>query len=158
VLISAKKVGKKVCKKTKKGKNSIQTRCCIYKGHKRVGCEFVGEPSKIVHVMKCKWSKKSKNQRQRICCSHKKITTGLLVKRTKPKCHYVGIKISSIKLKYGCSFRRFGKYGRRKFCCDTKRHCNGVKCYNKRKCKFVGTIFTRRQNIKCRFVQKKTIQ
>jgi len=77
------------------------------------------------------------------------------VKRTKPKCHYVGIKISSIKLKYGCSFRRFGKYGRRKFCCDTKRHCNGVKCYNKRKCKFVGTIFTRRQNIKCRFVQKK---
>jgi len=66
----------------------------------------------------------------------------------------IGNQINVDKMKYGCSFRTFGKYGRRKFCCVLKKTIQGEKSHNIRSCSFKGAIFTRRQNLKCRWIQK----
>jgi len=148
----------RVCRKKTIGKNTYRKRCCTYEKHQgkktKLGCEFVGKEVSIKRKIRCTWFKKSKNSKQRRCCRWTVKKVGKLVRKSKPKCQFVGVVFKVHHLKYGCSMRTFGKYGRRKFCCKSKRTCEGNSCHNKRSCKFVGTIFTRRESIKCRWVHK----
>jgi len=67
------------------------------------------------------------------------------------KCKWVGMIIKK-SIKRLCNFRRVGKFGRRKFCCNHFRKCKGHNCAERRRgCKFVGPTYTRTPSSQCRW-------
>eukprot|EP01080_Neovahlkampfia_damariscottae_P009424 gene9424-1631_t len=106
---------------------------------------------------KCRW-RKHKGGKQKQCCSvTKKCVKNLIIglkkcSRFHKSCKWVGHLLSN-KVVHGCTWKPFGKNGKRRKCCKKTLSCVDGNCQHKHTvCKWKGPVFTRKYYKKCKWV------
>jgi len=96
----------KKCRKEKKEKGVVQTKCCVFRrdcnGKKcrfhKLTCKWTGFERVSRVVFKCRTRKISKTASKRFCCKWRRTCVGLKCKNGKKTCKFHGLEIT----KKGC--------------------------------------------------------